>query len=741
MREFLKNNKKNFWFWSFLAIAIITLFALPIMSLDAGNTGDEDDFQIPQGKNVINYFKTNGQDTTCLNFKENLQYYGSSFDTVTEFINQTFHIENINISRHVCNSLLGWLAILMVGLIAYQFGGFRAGVFAMILLFLSPRFIGHSFNNPKDLPFATAIISAIFGMVLFFKQFPKVKWYTYVILVLSIAFSISVRIGGLILFGYFGLLGFIYLITTFANEKRSINLNNKKGHVTFFSCISWKNVFKMLCLGVGICIVGYFLGLLLWPFGLKAPIKNPMEAFKLMSSFNISIRQVFEGTMQWSDLLPWYYTPKFIFITIPIAVILGLLLFFILCWRKKETRLGAFLLFFTFFFPVFWIVYTHANVYGGWRHALFSYPPMVAAAGWGLSALVEKVENKFGNLKAPVLNIASLAVLFVLLIGPIRFIISNHPYEYTYFNSFVGGTKNAFGNYELDYYYHSTREASEWLIANAEKPADGSKIKVASWHIASTNYFFRNDTADFKIKFARWYEKENVDWDYAIFTVTGIDPEYLRSHHFPPKNTVKTIEVDGVPIAIILKRTDKNDYKAFMAKSNNQLDSAKYFSFEALKANPDNFDVFIYLGEIYSRQGKPDSAIYYLNKYLTYDNQAEVAHYLKAYAFMLKGDAESAKSVIKEAEKYNPKYKAIHFLAIQLYLQQRDFIAAKKEFNNMIELELVDQEFIKNWLIYNRAQNISDNVAYTTLYKKMAKVAEAHGKKDQANQLLKMVGQ
>ena len=107
MQKFFRNNMKNIWFWIFIVLSITLLFVMPILSLDAGNTGDEDAFQIPQGENVINYFQTHGADTTCLNFKTNLQYYGSSFDVVTAFINRVCHVDNINVSRHICNSLLG----------------------------------------------------------------------------------------------------------------------------------------------------------------------------------------------------------------------------------------------------------------------------------------------------------------------------------------------------------------------------------------------------------------------------------------------------------------------------------------------------------------------------------------------------------------------------------------------------------------------------------------------------------
>ena len=88
MKIFFTKNINNPWFWIFVILTVFLMTAIPLMSRDAGNSGDEDGFQVPQGKNVVNYFKTSGQDTTCLNYKDVMQYYGSSFDVIAEFINQ-----------------------------------------------------------------------------------------------------------------------------------------------------------------------------------------------------------------------------------------------------------------------------------------------------------------------------------------------------------------------------------------------------------------------------------------------------------------------------------------------------------------------------------------------------------------------------------------------------------------------------------------------------------------------------
>lgn len=748
MKTFLKENLKNIWFWAFTLIAVATFFAMPLMSRTAGNTGDEDDFQIPQGENVINYYKTHGADSTCLDFKENLQYYGASFDVVTAYLTHTFNIKDISTFRHKCNAFVGWMAILAVGLLGYQLGGFRIGVFAMLMLFLSPRFLGHAFNNPKDIPFASAVIFSIFGMVLFFKQFPKVKWYTFVILTLSLAAAISVRIGGLLLFCYFGLFGLIYLIKQYHENRKQLKGQHKNG-ISFSDCLPFKLIGKMAIMGFGICILGYFLGLLLWPYALQAPIQHPIEAFKLMSSFDISIRQLFEGQYHWSDQLMWYYTPKYILITIPLSVILGLIFFFLLCWKKKENRFYEFMVVFTFVFPIFWIIITHANIYGGWRHAIFTYPPMVVASAWGFDLFLRWIEaiiqkhssqnDRFSQWKSVISNTSIMVIFFLLTLSPIRHIFANHPYEYIYFNELAGGTKKAFGNYEMDYYYTSMREASEWVIQHADKNSDGSKVRVATWHTASANYYFRNDTSDFKVVFARWYEKESVDWDYAIFTITGINPEYLQSSSFPPANTVKTIEVDGAPIAIVLKRQDKNDYRAYKAKDKQQYDSAKVFAYEALATDPTNMGAMLCLGEIYGRLNMADSSLYFVEKYLKNDPEGESALYLKAYAYVIREDYNTALKIINATEKINPKFTPSRYLAIQIHMHNYDFISAKREFEEMMEMEMVDNDFVNLWIQYSQRQGIDPNTACNNLYRKLSKVAKAHGKKKMADAFMQLV--
>lgn len=735
MKKFFQENRHNPWMWTFLGLIIVLFFLMPLMSLDAGNSGDEDGFQWPYAEQIYNYYATGGKDTTCLQ-NHDMGMHGGFFDQMTYALVKWFHVDNYSQLRHVLNAGFGWICILFAGLIALKLAGWRAAVFTIIMMFLSPRLLGHSFNNPKDLIFASMFTAGLYYVVCLIKEYPKPKISTSIKLAVFAALAVVSRFAGYLLFAYLVLFIIIYYII--CNKKESFSKDNLKtaGRYTIFVA--------------AIAVATFGFSIVLWPYIMSSPLKTTYKIFTEMSQYSISIRQIFEGTMQWSDMLPWYYTPKFILMTIPIAVIVGVILFFVFCWRKKEDRFWAFFVFFTFFFPVFWIVYTHANVYGGWRHAMFTYPPMVVAAGLGFDGLLkwmeaklktkEGAENAQTSKKGVVVNVAGVAVLLLLLIGPIRFIVANHPYEYVYFNELAGGTKKAFGNYELDYYYHSTREASEWIIANAQPKPDGSKIRVGTWHSASVNYFFRNDTALFRPTFIRWYERENSDWDYAIFTVTGINPDYLKSKAFPPKNTVKTIDVDGVPIAIILKRDDKTGIEANQLKEANKLDSAALLYQKMLNADPYNLIALSNLGEIYLRMNKIDSAQMYFNQYLSFEPTSENVNYLYAYTLINQNKTDEALNVLHKIQKLNPKFSAAYALAIQISLQKQDLVSAKKEFMKAIDLDQVNDQLVQLWIQYSAMQGVNQQQAIVNLYSTMAKSLDKRGKHKEAEQYRKAIG-
>jgi tetratricopeptide (TPR) repeat protein len=338
------------------------------------------------------------------------------------------------------------------------------------------------------------------------------------------------------------------------------------------------------------------------------------------------------------------------------------------------------------------------------------------------------------STKIILINVAAIIIILLLLWNPIRHIIKNHPYQYVYFNELAGGIDNAYGNHEMDYYYHSTREASEWVMANAQKTGleAGDKIRVASWHAASVQYFFRNDTADFQVSFSRWYERGNNDWDYGIFTITGMMPQEIKNKNFPPKNTVYQVKVDNKPICLVLKRETKDDLAGFHLKNNKELETAIFHLKKALEVDPNNISISMNLIESYFNTGKLDSAKFYLDQLLEYSPKYEPANYMLAHYHYYTGNPDQALKILKNVREDNVKFKAAYQLAFQIYTQQNDLKNAEKMMLELLATEQLDDQGFKQLISLYRAQGLDERGAYKKVYKKYVESFEKLGKKKEA---------
>lgn len=712
----IKNKEKQegeslIWRPVFLISIVSFLFGLIILASDAGFSGDEF-FHVHHSKDVINYYKTLGEDKTAAIPTEtnNLPYYSQSPDTFIHLIIDAFGIENYMGLRHLWCNILAWIGVLYACLLARKVGGWRAAVLTCIILFISPRFLGHSFNNLKDIPFASACIMSIYYIVKFLEQLPKIKITTAIMLALSIAFATSIRVGGLLMIAYFGLFAIIYYIY----KKEELK-------PVFFKTLLWS---------LGICVVAYVLTVLTWPYAIEGPVKNVYDAFTNMSKFEISIKQIFEGKMQFSTSLPWYYSPKYMLITTPIVVLIGFLLSMIFVHHNRKQWFLYLVLFFTALFPICWIVSDNSNVYGGWRHLLFAYPSIAILSALGINTLIQLIRNRYAKY--------AVALAFVLLsINPLAHYVRNHPYEYVYFNELIGGTKNAYGEYEMDYYYHSLKEAADWVKENAKKDSltTGDKIIVGCWHIHPMSYYFKDSTDKFKVEFIRWSERGNVDWDYAIICTTGIYPELLRIGTYPPKNTVYEVKVDGRPICIVLKRDQKYDWKGFEAATANDFTKAEELYKKALIVDPINETAVLELGNIYMSRVKTDTlGMNYLAKanrlldvFILANPNHEIANYMKAHCHYMNKDIRSALATCDRIIAYNPKYESSYILASQLRLVLGDLNGAENYLLRLLNEGVIGQELVDMLVQVFQFQGLDESNAYMKLYTLLAEFYEKEG--------------
>jgi tetratricopeptide (TPR) repeat protein len=611
-------NFKN----AFYILSLILLVVLPLLSRNAGISGDEE-IHYKQSEKVINYIKSSGEDKSVLHTPTtHLKYYGQLFDNITTIFIKCLNIEDIYQFRHIANSVAGWGTILISGLLASFIAGYRTGFLTLLLFMVSSRFLGHTWNNLKDIPFALGYIITIYFIFLFIRKLPKHTIKHVILLVLGLAFAIGVRAGGIILICYLFLFTGLYFVSNYIGRQK---------------WITSKNILNSFFVILIITVLGYLSGLVLWPFGLENPLKNPWLSFKVMTQFPTTVRQVFEGSVWWSDRFPWYYLLKYMLISIPTIVLSGFLVFivFIKSVFKSQNWIFIFFLVFSFLFPLVFIIINDANVYGAWRHMIFIYPPLVVLSALGYDWIIK-------NVRLKIFRIGLTVILLVLCIHPVKFIIKNHPYEYLYFNELTGGIKGAYGNYETDYYFHSIREASLWLQNHIEKNnlLGEGKIKVGSNFPVS--WLFREWEDKITTQYIKYYSRGNYDWDFAIIANAYINPFQLRNNIWPPENTIHTIKIDNIPVCAIIERKTKDDYQGYVALKENNYNLAISLFTKGLKTDPANESVYINLSIAYLNSGNVNAAKKYLNKCLEIYPEYEVVIYQLAKIHHMEGQTDEA---------------------------------------------------------------------------------------------------
>ena len=669
----------------FTLAALLLLFMLK-GGVDAGISGDEY-LHYNQSVSVYNFFASLGKDTSAINTPNtHLKYYGQSVDNLITILDRWFNIEDVFLFRHLSSALLGWLTIIVTAFFAIWLAGYGAGILVILLFALSPTFLGHTQNNLKDIPFALSYIAAIFFTLRFLYNEHITKVYDVLLLTASIAFSMSIRTGGLLLICYlllFLLLSFLY--TYVKNNQFDQKLFRKK-----------------LLISLLISVAAWIFSIILWPYAQLNPILNVWKSYQVMTQFPTTLMQLFEGKMEWSDRMPWYYLPKYMAITIPLIVFAGLAAFIALSKKiiTHDNLLKYAFLVFTILFPVIFVINEKSNLYGSWRHFLFIYPVIILLAAIGFTFIIK-------YLKKIYLISAALLAALILVWHPLRFMIVNHPYYYLYYNPIVGGLNGAYGKYETDYYYHTIREGSEWLNQYLANTKQEGVVKVAGNFTLS--WYFRNQK-NVETFYCQYDQRSQKDWDYMIVANSYIPAYQLQNKIWPPQNAIHVIYADQVPICAVLKRETKLDLQGYEAlkrgdtatattnlanalKINIQdelifynfaaalvkegkLDSARLVLQSALKVNPEYEPVLMYLGNIAVTQNNRDEAIRYYETLIGYNRKYYDA-YVALSKVLMEQDIKKARGLLKTCLTLDPVNKPA-ILALADSYRKSDPEVAKK---------------------------------------------------------------
>ncbi len=615
-------------------VAVTMAFLAPHVAVNV-----DEQLHYPHAKKVVNWYFTGGKDVSCLNTPHsNLKYYGQSVDNFTALINRIFHVKNEFLVRHYTGAFFFILLLVFSGLIAKQLtGSYWGAAITVASIIFMPRLFGQAFGNLKDIPFATGYVAGIYMIIRFIKELPKPSWSTAVLLGIVIAFTCSVRIGGLILFAYLALFGAVYFIWKPFELKQIVSTK---------PCFVWLTGQLMV-----IAIIGYFAGLLFWPYALQNVWVNPLESLSIMEHYKISIRQVFEGNLIWSTHLPWYYLFIWLLISTPEFIFLGIGIFVVLFFQRFRSRLESFspvffesIVAFAFFFPVIYVVVIHSNLYSGIRQMLFTLPILAILTGTAIFRFIKSDLKK--KIKYPVIGLFGCLMLL-----PLQHQAKTFPADYIYFNAITGGNRSAWSNFEYDYYFHGIKKPVDELV----KTVGNNENVVVAMNCNLWNYF--EHTPNITYRYTRYLERSSDDWDYGLFGINYIHPYQLKNNTWQSAETVKTYYHKGNPIAVLLKRkNDRTDREGIKMVENGNFAEGKTLLKQALSRDPNNVWLDVYLAKASLLEENAEEFNYYIERGKTVNPFYEPIFMLEAQKQFNEGNFKESFVTLTQLLNINPRY-------------------------------------------------------------------------------------
>jgi hypothetical protein len=449
-----------------LALAVVSLVAA--LTFHDYGLGWDDYTHAEYADLLLRMYGSGFKDTGALSFA-NLYMYGGGFDMVAALLHKIIPLELFE-TRRLVGAIVGVIGLAVTWRLARRIGGPLAGLAALLLLALCPIFYGHMFMNPKDAPFAVAMIVLMMGLVRLAEEYPAPSPRTVLIVGLGAGLSIGSRIlGGLAL--VYALIGFIPLLI----EETRTNGAPKAIH-------RFIHVLYVLMPGL---VLGYLIMGLIWPWSIIEP-GNPFRALTYFSHFfEKPWKELFDGALVSVPDMPWSYLPTLFALQLP-EVMLGLTIagvvatFAMLPRADVPARRKTILLMLTLAatLPLLIAIVKRPALYNGIRHFIFLIPPMAVLGGLAFAWAMDWMRDNRRSWQP-----AALAVFVFGLLLSLGEMIRLHPYQYTHFNHIAGTVRAADDRFMLDYWGLALKQASdglrEQLAEKQEIPPNGRKWKVA----------------------------------------------------------------------------------------------------------------------------------------------------------------------------------------------------------------------------------------------------------------------
>ncbi len=367
---------------------------------------------------------------------------------------------------HLVNFLFFQLGVYLLYRFSTRWAKPSAALAATAFFAYQPLLWGHAFINPKDPPFLVFFLASVclgFEMVDDIANHAANKNWKILAAAFCLGIATSIRVlgplAGVIVLCYAGVIVFT------RNGLKSVATPTNPAKADSLSLTIYFRSFGIYIL---IAVLVMFVT---WPYLWENPIGRLFQTLEFMSDNPTQLAVLFNGEIFRANDMPRRYLSFMLWSTLtePTWFLIGLgVIAGIWKYKANKKELASLLFILCWFALLFaYVLIRQPAVYDGLRHFLFILPPVFIFSSFAFEWSFEKLDDILNN------PIWLRAGLILLLVFPgIRGIIQLHPYEYAYYNSYVGGTNGAFREYETEYWLTCYKEAMEKLDQQLTQPAN-----------------------------------------------------------------------------------------------------------------------------------------------------------------------------------------------------------------------------------------------------------------------------
>ncbi|MDT3684497.1 MAG: glycosyltransferase family 39 protein [Pseudorhodoplanes sp.] len=510
-------------------ILVAGLLLLVTLTFRHYGISNDEEVQHRYGELIVAYYGSGFADRALFDYK-NLYLYGGLFDVVAVLLAKLVPLD-VYLLRHLLSGVIGVAGIGVAALTARLIAGARAGLIAALVLAACGPWFGAMFNHTKDIPFAAAMMGAVYFLLRMSRDLPAARWGDVIGFGLMLGAATGLRAIGLLLVGYAGIA--VALAMPWTNWRSA---NGIRAAALF----AWRSGLRLM----PAFLIGYLIMIAAWPWAAQAPL-NPLRAIFSFAHFHYEIRTIVAGNIYKMADVPWWYVPFYLAIKSPLLILSGAACAIAFACRPphksaddtdRRRRVDIAFVAFVAIFPVICEVATEGPAFTGMRHFLFVIPPLAVLSGVGFDVLL-RFFRPWRWAKG-----MAVAALAAALTWNVSLLVRLHPYEYMFYNTLIGGLQGAERRYEMDYWVNMMPEAvgalENYLNLRTEKSQRTYTVGVCGETFSFQNY------ADKRLR-------ASSGWLEADFYIA---PTHMNCDRLVDGRVIATIERMGVTIGVVKDR-------------------------------------------------------------------------------------------------------------------------------------------------------------------------------------------